>query len=458
MPVNSFENYPMSWKPDITSMTPPLYKSLASALEEDISKGILKPGDKLPPQRELADFLDINLSTITRAFKICELKGLISGHTGRGTYISSDVHISSKLLCSDSNNSYIDMGAAYPIYEQNKYIIEFMKKIFKKTNIDNLLKYAEPCGLLSHRIIAQKYLKNFNINTCPENIMISSGSQNALAIILTSLFNPGDKIATDHLTYPALKTLANALGIRLIPLPLVKDKIDFKAFDSLCKNENLKGIYLIPELNNPTTHSMTLNEKKNIAHLIKENNLIFIEDGIYSFVAEHDSMPIASLIPEQSLYICSVSKSLCAGLRIGFMVIPDKFKVKVEEGIYNINLVTSPFNAEIVCQMIESGLANKILKERKEMTLKRNEIVDEILRDNIILGNKYSPFRWLNLPENMDSQVFENAAKIKGVKVYCASRFAVGNSNFAPAVRLSICSPKNISELKKGLHILNTLL
>ena len=74
MPVNSFENYPMSWKPDITSMIPPLYKSLASALEEDIRNGILKPGDKLPPQRELADFLDINLSTITRAFKICELK------------------------------------------------------------------------------------------------------------------------------------------------------------------------------------------------------------------------------------------------------------------------------------------------------------------------------------------------------------------------------------------------
>ncbi|MDU4753057.1 MAG: hypothetical protein E6X86_18815 [Clostridium butyricum] len=169
-------------------------------------------------------------------------------------------------------------------------------------------------------------------------------------------------------------------------------------------------------------------------------------------------MPIASLIPEQSLYICSVSKSLCAGLRIGFMVIPDKFKVKVEEGIYNINLVTSPFNAEIVCQMIESGLAHKIVKERKEMTLKRNKIVDEILRNNIIVGNKYSPFRWLILPKDIDSQAFENAAKRKGVKVYCASRFAVGNSNFAPAVRLSICSPKNISELKKGLHILNTLL
>ena len=75
MPVNSFENYPMSWKPDIANMKPPLYKSLASSLEEDILNGLLNPGDKLPPQRELADFLDINLSTITRAFKICELKG-----------------------------------------------------------------------------------------------------------------------------------------------------------------------------------------------------------------------------------------------------------------------------------------------------------------------------------------------------------------------------------------------
>ena len=458
MPVNSFENYPMSWKPNIKSMKPPLYKSLASALEEDILNGILKPGDKLPPQRELADFLDINLSTITRAFKICELKGLISGHTGRGTYISSDAHISSKLLYSEFNSNYIDMGAACPLYDQNKYVIDLMKKLLKKVNIENILKYTNPCGMLSHRITAQKYLKTFNIESTPENIMISAGSQNALAITLTSLFNAGDKIATDPLTYPALKTLANNLGIILIPLPVIDTEIDVSAFNSLCKNENIKGVYLVPELNNPTTHSMTFSEKKNIAQIIKENNLICIEDGIYSFISPHDSIPITSLIPEQSIYICSVSKSLCAGIRIGFMAVPDKFKNAIEEGIYNINLVTSPFNAEVVCQMIESGLAHKILEERKKMTLERNKIVDEILCNHTVLGNKYSPFRWLMLPKNMNSQEFENTAKLKGVKVYCASRFAVGNSNFTPAVRLSICSPRNIEELKKGLHILNTIL
>lgn len=76
MPVNSFENYPMSWKPTLTLTQNPLYLSLAMAMEEDIQNGVLLPGTKLPPQRELADYLDLNLSTITRAFKVCEKKGL----------------------------------------------------------------------------------------------------------------------------------------------------------------------------------------------------------------------------------------------------------------------------------------------------------------------------------------------------------------------------------------------
>ena len=69
MPINSFENYPMSWKPQLSDRTAPIYLKLAKQLEQDIKTGKLKPGDKLPPQRELADFLDLNLSTITRTYK-----------------------------------------------------------------------------------------------------------------------------------------------------------------------------------------------------------------------------------------------------------------------------------------------------------------------------------------------------------------------------------------------------
>ncbi len=89
MPVNSFEDYPLTWKPSKALLKFPMYISLSELLEQDILSGRLPPKTKLPPQRELADFLDVNLSTITRAFKLCETKGLIYAAVGSGTYVSS---------------------------------------------------------------------------------------------------------------------------------------------------------------------------------------------------------------------------------------------------------------------------------------------------------------------------------------------------------------------------------
>ena len=459
MPVNSFEDYPMSWKPDIKRMKSPIYKSIANALEEDIKKGILKSGDKLPPQRELADFLDINLSTITRAFKICTLKGLISGTTGKGSYVSVDTNTAWNILCSTKpSDNCINMGAIHPLYNQNKYVAELMKKILKKTNVENILKYSYPAGLPSHRLSGQKYLKGLNINVNVENVMVTSGSQNSLAIILMSLFNSGDKIATNPLTYPGIKTLANMLNIRLIPIPLYKNKIDVNALDSLCKNEGVKGLYLIPDIYNPTTNSMTNDEKQKIAEVIKRNNTILIEDGIYGYTNSKKDIPLSEVIPEQSIYIASISKSFCAGLRVSFMAVADRYKEKIEDGIHNVNIITSPFNVEVACQLIETNIGNQIIKERMEMTTLRNSIVDKVLKDKKVLGDKNSSLRWLILPKHINCADFEMEAKERGVIVYCVDRFVVGNSYAPSAVRLSVCTPKDNEELIKGLFILNSII
>ena len=88
MSVNSFDDYPMSWTPKLEDSNRPIYTEIARQLEHDIESGVLKPGTKLPPQRELADFLDINLSTVSRAFKLCADRGLLTGCIGSGTYVS----------------------------------------------------------------------------------------------------------------------------------------------------------------------------------------------------------------------------------------------------------------------------------------------------------------------------------------------------------------------------------
>lgn len=459
MPVNSFDNYPMSWKPNISNKKGPMYKALADLLEEDIKNGLLKPGDKLPPQRELADFLDVNLSTISRTFKLCEQKGLISGTIGKGTYISSDANVNSTLLNPAHAKNLIEMGATHPTYAQNKYIIKFIENMLHQQDSHKLLEYSSPCGTATQKSSGVKWLKKVNLNTTEENILLASGGQNALcAVLSSSLFQPGDRIGTDPLIYSGLKTLAKMLGIQLVPIMQEMNEMSPLALRNYCKNNELKAIYLIPDYQNPTTHSMSLETRKEIAEIAKEYNLIIIEDGINSILSENNSTPIAALAPKHTIYISSTSKTLCAGLHISFIGVPSIYKQTLEIALYNTNIMVSPFNAEIVHQLISSSVADKIIKERKEMTIEMSNLTDFLLKDYNLMGDKCCNFRWLLLPEGWTGKVFETCAKNAGVQVYCAERFVVGNAPVPAAVRISITAPKDLKELEKGLNILKSIL
>ena len=89
MSVNSFEHYFLSWTPDRENLPRPYYLALANQLENDIRSGKLAPGTQLPPQRELADYLGVNFTTVTRAYDLCKERNLIYGITGRGSFVSS---------------------------------------------------------------------------------------------------------------------------------------------------------------------------------------------------------------------------------------------------------------------------------------------------------------------------------------------------------------------------------
>lgn len=459
MPVNSFENYPMTWKPKIEKNNEnPIYLEIAQALENDIRKGILQPNDKLPPQRELADFLDVNLSTIARAFKICTSKGLLSGVIGRGTYIAADVMANMPMLDEAGLESCINMGASHPLYEQNHYVVQSMKRLIKKANIENILKYTETSGRLSHKKSAQKWIEYFGLKTELENIVITSGLQNSLAILLSSLFHYGDKIATNELIYPGIKNVANMLGIQLMPVPYDDEKIDIQALEQLCKLENIKGIFVIPDYHNPTTITMSFEERKSLAALAEKYDLLCLEDGTYSFLTERKILPITSLIPERSIYISTISNSICAGLRIAFVVAPTKVIMRITNAINNINVMSSPFEAELVSQMIENELAIKIVDEKIKEIQERNKITNKVLGGYTVWGDLNSQFRWLMLPTFWTGTQFEKKLKQKGVQVFCCERFVVGSNSIAPAVRIAICTPSTIRDLEKGLYIIKETL
>ena len=330
--------------------------------------------------------------------------------------------------------------------------------MLRQPNSDKFLEYSSPCGTLAQRSSGVKWLKKLNLNITEENILLASGGQNALCSIFSSLFQPGDRIGTDPLIYSGVKTLAKMLGIQLVPIMQEMNEMSPSALKNYCKNNELKGIYLIPDYQNPTTHSMSLKTRNEIVDIAKEYNLIIIEDGINSMLSENYITPIAALAPEQTIYISSISKVLCAGLRVSFIASPYIYQKTLESALYNINMMVSPFNAEIVHQLINSPIGDKIVKERREMVIERSNLTDAILNGFDILGDKYCNFRWLMLPEGWNGKIFETCAKNAGVQVYCAERFAIGNASVPAAIRISITAPKDLTELERGLNIIKSIL
>lgn len=457
MPVNSFENYPMSWKPDKRQFGSPLYISIASLLEYDILNGYLAANTKLPPQRELADYLDINLSTITRAFKICESKGLIYAIIGSGTFVSPNAGNAIFLADNDANKNYIEMGVIKPLDCSNTLVAEAIKSIANKNYLEKLLDYKYPLGFPYHRMAAKKWMQRFSMDVPIENIAITSGSQNSITLILISIFNPGDKIAVDTYTYPNFIELANMLNIQLIPIEADSLGIIPERLDLICSINSIKGIYINPSCNNPTAVIMDMDRRKEIAHVIKKHKLILMEDDIYSFLAPQGYLPISHFVPERFFYMLSISKALSSGMRVGFIGYANQFAEKITKGLFNINIKTSSLNAEIITELINTGIADKIIRQ-KEIAEERNELYRQYFKVANSHENPLSFFRWLPLRQKYHGRQFEQNALKSGIRVYHSYRFLTGKEETAQFIRISLTSVAEFQELDKGLQILNDFL
>lgn len=457
MPYNSFDNFPMSWRPVLDKGKRTLYRTLAQSLENDIMNGTLKPGTKLPPQRELADFLDVNVSTIQKAFKVCMLKGLLSATVGSGTFVAYDALTSGRLLTEAPSQHIIDMGATVPEASGNETLRTLLLEMVNENNAAHLFSYNITRETQWQKDAAVRLFAYCGHTTKSQQVLFANGGQNALSAVLVALFRRGDKIAVDAHTYPGIKTTAALLGIQLIPILQTELGMDTIALEATCKNDKIDGVYLIPACHNPTTTTMPQPQRKEVARIVKQYGCILIEDGTYQLMSE-GMASISDLIPEQSVYIASLSKAIAPGLRMAYLSVPDVYLSAVSDALYSLNVAVVPMMAELSARIIASRQFEVIIQDHKIYTAQRNDIVDKWLPKGICKGQKTDIFRWLLLPERFRGTEFENLCLSHGVQVYAAERFSVGNAPPAHAVRLSICAPTDLEQLSEGIQILARLL
>lgn len=173
MPINSFDDYPMSWTPDKGELTFPIYRSLADLMERDIKSGKLAANIKLPPQRELADYLDLNLSTVTKAYKLCEMRGLIHAITGKGTFVAPYANVLTSTV-EKITVPRIELAIIHPFYESNAVIRDLTVEILKKPFSEQLFEYSHPLGDRGQIATAVRWLKRFGLEADEHNTMIAA--------------------------------------------------------------------------------------------------------------------------------------------------------------------------------------------------------------------------------------------------------------------------------------------
>lgn len=456
MPVNSFEDYPMSWKPVLDRRQRSLYKALARQLQDDVEQGLLRPGTKLPPQRELADFLDINLSTVTKAYKLCEMKGLLSGAVGNGTYVSYDALTSPRLIEDVIRPAVINMGATVPEPSGNAILMELCRELIHEEGAEQIFSYHPSEESLWQLDTAVRLMDYCGHRAEREQIFLSNGGQNGLSAILAALFRRGQRIAVDDHTYPGIKTAAAMFGIQLLPIPQTEKGMDMAALEQACKSEGVNGIYVIPACHNPTTRTMPDGERQELARLARRYDCLLLEDATYQLM-DRGGTAVSDYAPERSIYIVSLSKAIAPGLRLSYLSVPLPYQKKVSDALYSLNVAVVPLMAELAARIIASGKFEGIIASHAAHTAQRNGLVNQYFSRQSCWGKDTDIFRWLLLPERYSGKDFERLALKEGVQVFGAEKFAVGKTRPAPAVRLSICAPPSLEELRQGLQVLAQL-
>jgi DNA-binding transcriptional MocR family regulator len=447
------------WQEFLPTHRLPRYAAIADAIASAVGAGALSAGDRLPPQRELAQQLSCTVGTVSRGYALAESRGIIRAHVGRGTFVNTHPDIQTASLLPREDRGDVDLSVNMPIGASNaKALADTLLQIGRENDLKSLLRYMPTAGHIAHRTAAADWIKRSGYCPAPENILLTHGAQQSVSAIFDALVPPGGCVLTERYTYSGLIESARLKNVRLRGVAIDQDGIVPDALEEAVRETNSSLVFLIPTIHNPTASVMSIKRREAIAALADRLNLTVVEDDVYGYLLDRRPPPIASMIPERTVYITGASKCLAPGLRVGWLSAPQKLLGRFSQLIYAQSVAQSALNHEIVRRWIENGTADRLARELSQETAARHALAVGYLGKYEIESHCASFHLLLHLPESWNGDSFIAAARMRGVRVTSVAPFAVEPQHTMDAVRLSLVAAEDRSALHKGLAVIVDLL
>ncbi|MHC8382067.1 aminotransferase-like domain-containing protein [Pseudomonas sp. LB3P14] len=428
------------------------YKSLVDAFAADIRSGRLLPGTRLPTHRQLAATEGLALVTATRVYAELEAMGLVSGETGRGTFIR-ETSLPPGLGIDQKNVAVgmTDLNFNYPsLPGQAELLRNALRQLASGGDLESLLRYQPHAGRAHERASVARHLLARGLTVDAEQVLVVSGAQHGLAVTMMALLQPGDVIAADALTYSGFIVLAEALHLEIVPIPVTEHGPDLEALDSLCVRRRVRAVYTMPTLHNPLGWVMSADQRESLVTIARRHDLLIIEDAAYAFLAEDPPAPLAQLAPERTVYVSGLSKSVATGLRVGFVAAPTEKVPALERTIRATTWNTPGVLTAIASTWLDDGTVMQLEAEKRRDAQARQAMAAEVLAGLECVRHPSSYFLWLPLSDDARADQIAGALMREKVAVSTAEPFAT-SAHVPHAIRLALGSAE-MGALREALE------
>lgn len=452
-----------TWQPSIDPGARSKYKVLAEAIREGIVSGQLAPGSRLPPVRELAYRVGVTPGTVARAYTLMTEEGRLTAGVGRGTFVAEraprrsaqDVPLINKVdeTIADFRSSRVpDVG-------QGRIIDDVLMQV-AGSHRRRHINYPTHETDLEVREALVGWLSGVRLGAFDaSHIVLANGAQNAgLMCLMATLSGPNPVILCEDLAYPGVRHAARLLRAKVVGVPMDAQGVIPEALAHTYRQHGGQVLVTSPSIHSPTTISTPLERKLAIADVVRKMNLTVIEDECYAPFAS-DVPSYREILPDQTFYVSSLTKTVSGALRFGFAVAPqgqgDMLRQVAQSAFYG---VAQPIS-DVCSLLLTQGSAAQIRADVFAAVSARVRSAVNVLGKWDIAWREDAPFIWLTMPERWRAARFMVACEAQDILVKPADEFALPDGRAPNAVRLAVGTVNSENVLRDALlrvdHILS---
>ena len=267
-------------------------------------------------------------------------------------------------------------------------------------------------------------------------VQITTSSQQGIDVCTRILVDPGDVVLTTEPTYLGALQSFKAYRADVRPISSVRKPRRNLSVDAPAEQPRYKFIYVIPDFNNPSGETMTLEEREAIVALARELDVVIVEDSPYREVrySGEDVPTIRSLAPERTLHLGSFSKIFAPGFRLGWIIGPEELLEQIYVCKQALDLCPPVFDQYMATEFLTSGALDANLEKTKVEYRRRRDLMVSLLEKYMPEGVTWTYpegglFLFLTLPEGVDTIAMYDEALSKGVAYVAGSFFFLDGSH-----------------------------